>query len=165
MVQQSPVDPGCVEFVNDVVSRRIDSRRPCGSHNYHPSIVCEVYITFRQNLESNHQIMLTPPGIRWVLANMPAFCAPMLGFYVIDRFLLRQILEIYLPISLTVAAYSLSFPVLFALRLYVNDLRVYARAKSVGAVFPRTVHAKLPGSLDLIVAVTKEMEHAYPCTY
>lgn len=109
--------------------------------------------------------MQLPPGVQWVIANLPAFCTPLLGLYIIDRFLLCGFLEIYLPTWLTVAAYVLSLPILFTANLLLDDLKIYAKAKYLGAVFPPTVRSKLPGALDLTIAMGKAFKEAYPCKH
>lgn len=109
--------------------------------------------------------MPIPPGIRWVISSLPTVCVPLLGLYFLDRFLLRQFLEFNPPTWMTVALYLLWIPIFFTVKLLLSDFRVYTKAKYLGAIFPPTIQSKLPGGLDLTMALGKASQDAYPCSY
>ncbi|RPD56738.1 cytochrome P450 [Lentinus tigrinus ALCF2SS1-7] len=86
-----------------------------------------------------------PPGPRYVISQLPRFITPPLAVYLLSR-----ISRSPLPAWLLVLAYALSWPVAFVALIQWNDFSNARRARASGAVIPREVDHKYPGSIDLL---------------
>lgn len=106
--------------------------------------------------------MTIPPGISYLLTNGPKLCAPAIGAYILNNFVLRDVLEIDLPGWVAAILYLLSAPILFTLSVSWKDAKDSWRARSMGAVMPPLVPNKYPGSIDSMLGNAKKRKIMYP---
>ncbi|KAI0693627.1 cytochrome P450 [Cerioporus squamosus] len=90
-----------------------------------------------------------PPGPRYVTRQLPNLILPPLAVYVLSR-LSREHLGLALPPWLLVLAYALSWPAALVAHVQWKDFANARRAQALGAVIPREVDHKYPGSVDLL---------------
>ncbi|RDX44127.1 cytochrome P450 monooxygenase pc-3 [Lentinus brumalis] len=93
-----------------------------------------------------------PPGPRYVIKQLPNLIVPPLTVYLLSR-ISREHFGVALPSWLVVVAYALSWPFALVALVHWNDFVNARRARALGAVIPREVDHKYPGSVDLLKAM------------
>lgn len=105
-----------------------------------------------------------PPGPRYVIKQLPNLIVPPFVVYVLSR-ISREHLNIALPTWLLVLAYVFSWPLALVALIQWNDFSNARRARSWGAVIPREVDHKYPGSVDLLQQMFVLDKTRYLCGY
>ena len=108
----------------------------------------------------NATVVELTPGQRYLLRQLPNLVAPPAVVYLAAR-VARDHFHHPLPAWLLFLAYVLSWPVAFTLSVQWNDLSNKARARRWGAVIPRAVEHKYPGSLDVIKGIFRSDSSRY----
>ncbi|KAI0823239.1 cytochrome P450 [Trametes gibbosa] len=90
-----------------------------------------------------------PPGPRYVLRQLPNIITPPAIVYGL-AYIARAHLNTSPPTWLLVLVYALSWPVAFTVFVQYHDFANLRRARALGAVAPREIAHRWPGSVDVL---------------
>ncbi|KAI0350150.1 cytochrome P450 [Trametes cingulata] len=90
-----------------------------------------------------------PPGPRYLIQQLPKLLIPPTVVYAL-AYLAREHLRVSSPAWLLVLAYASSWPIAFALLVQYHCYTNARRARALGAVMPREIDHKWPGSIDVL---------------
>ncbi|KAH9849449.1 cytochrome P450 [Lenzites betulinus] len=105
-----------------------------------------------------------PPGPRYVLRQLPNALAPPAIVYAL-AFIARDHFNVHPQTWVLALAYALSWPIAFTALVQYHDFANLLRARALGAVLPRAIAHKWPGSIDILQRIfaldkTRYMGHS-----
>lgn len=103
-----------------------------------------------------------PPGIVYLIQNLPTVVLPPATVVLVTNLLQRHTLYRNVPLWMIVLASLLSLPVAVIGRMIVKGIKDARDAANKGAVLPRRVRDDMPAGLGLLKATVKEFESGYP---
>lgn len=104
-----------------------------------------------------------PPGLVYCARVLPVVLAPSVTVYCICHILVSDYawdIPSWLSILLSIAAR----PIVSVVLGWYDEFATRRAATACGAVFPPTLHSKLPGGLSIIGELMDGMRDGYPCT-
>ncbi|KAG1875428.1 cytochrome P450 [Suillus subalutaceus] len=104
--------------------------------------------------------MELPPGIVYLISCLPQLLLPPAIVYGLNR-ICDFAFGISLPGWSQIPAYVLSFPALFTCSLLAANYRDRRQAAMRGAVLPPRYPSRLPGGLDILVALVQDFKIGY----
>lgn len=123
-------------------------------HAFHPH-------AFRSEPRSAIMHRKVPPGLRYI-ANNARFLFPPIISASLAIIFLRHVCDMKAPLWLGSLFILCSLPTAAMASLYATRFYQEYRAKSYGAALPVPVKYKLPGGLDILLRVLRELETIYP---
>ncbi|KAI0344275.1 cytochrom P450 [Trametopsis cervina] len=104
--------------------------------------------------------MSVPPGIAFLLSNLPSLLAPPVSVYLACR-VIGHSLGVDVPTWAEVAAAILSWPAVVFVGTYWSRWRIQQKAAAAGAAVPARVRSKWPGGLDLVFQFEEDRRNRF----
>lgn len=93
--------------------------------------------------------MSLPPGLRYTLRQLPNILIPPAIVYA-SAYIAREYFQLSPPTWLLVLLTLFSWPIAFTALVQYHDYANLLRARTLGAVIPREISHKWPGSIDVL---------------
>lgn len=93
--------------------------------------------------------MSLPPGLRYILRQLPNILIPPAIIYA-SAYIAREHFQLSSPTWILVLLNLFSWPIAFTALVQYHDYANLLRARTLGAVCPREIPHKWPGSIDLL---------------
>ena len=103
------------------------------------------------------------PGLVYCARVLPVVLAPSVTVYCICHILVSDY-SWNIPSWLSILVSVLARPILSLALAYYDDFNTRRAAAACGAIFPPTLHSKLPGGLSIIAQLMENIRYGYPCT-
>nr|BED42917.1 cytochrome P450 monooxygenase [Trametes versicolor] len=94
-------------------------------------------------------MMSLPPGLRYTLRQLPNIIIPPAIVYA-SSYIAREYFQLSPPTWLLVLLTLFSWPIAFTALVQYHDYANLLRARTLGAVIPREISHKWPGSIDVL---------------
>ncbi|KAH7930343.1 cytochrome P450 [Leucogyrophana mollusca] len=104
--------------------------------------------------------MEIPPGIVYLVQNLPRFLLPAALVYGANR-LSQAVLGTSIPAGLRIPSYLLSLPLAFTLSILYSEYDEKRQATARGAVLVPRAHSKWPGGLDILARLVENFKSGY----
>lgn len=98
---------------------------------------------------STRAMMSLPPGLRYTLRQLPNILIPPAIVYA-SAYIAREYFQLIPPTWLLVLLTLFSWPIAFTALVQCHDYANLLRARALGAVIPREISHKWPGSIDVL---------------
>lgn len=102
-----------------------------------------------------------PPGIPFIVRNLPTILIPPILWYTILGYLSRTTLNLDMPTWALAAVASLAWPITLVLRGKLDDVSVRRQAAAQGAVLPPRLEDDSFGGITALLAMAKELSAGY----